>query len=950
MIDPENLDAMQNLERLYRSGEQWFDLVDILQQHIEVVDDEQRVDLLNELARIQRDNLEDAYAAIESFESSLEVDGQQPNVLFDVAELHESTSNWEQAIDAYRRLVDYLEDPVDQVDVLFTIGEIYESELADGQRAAQALQEALDIDPTHTPSREAIEEIYARRGQWEELIDVYLDAVEATDDLDRRADFLARIGGVYEEQLEDDANALNYYEQALEEDPHELSAAEPLIGLYLDRDAWERAVPLLEMVIERYRESEDPHREELQKLHGQLARVYEGLQQDEKALEEYRRAFEMDARNVDVLMGLGRLLHQQGELREAGRMLQQVEDDHLAGLDDEELQELYVMLGEIRREEGNNEEAIDALERVVDYDPDHSEALESLAKLYQQTERWEQAIDVTRQLLDADDDDPAMRFTRWTRIGDMCADHTDNPNRAIEAYQSALEAKPGSVAVLRKLLEIYKSTEQWHAAVDVLSQLVDLQDDKTRRAKFLYTTAIIQRDKMNDVESALETFEAALDEDLERLEAFEAIDRIYTRRKDWKGLERAYRRMLRRIAETGGGRDEIKFKLWEGLGEIYRSRLGHPKSAIKAFETAAQLQPSNERIRLILADLYEKTGENLEGAIEQHRKMLQNDPFRIESYKALFSSYLQSEEYDRAWCMAAALDFLQEADEKEQAYFEKYRTQNLRRADKFFDQEAWDLLYHEDQNMLISHIMSILSQGLRQHYADELKRWDLHSRKDKLDLDQGTLFANVFTYAAETTGIAPVPNVYLKTDQAFGIRNANVQPPAIVAGADVVQNRPARELAFRLGKLLASMRSEHYLGSLSYPTEFLKMLFMAAMHVTNDSLGLESKLGESGMLWVEEIQNMPSQMQLQLRQNVSQYLKTGENPNLSVWLKHVEYTTNRVGLTLCGDLKEAAQIVKTDRNQTISKASTREKIEELILFSISDEYSELRRKLGLAID
>ncbi len=951
MVDPENIEAMENLERLYRAREQWFDLVDILQQHNEVVSEEdERVALLNELARVRRDRLEDAYAAIESFESSLDVEPQQPNVLFDVAELHESTSNWQQAIEAYRRLIEFLDEPADRVDVFYTIGEVYESELADDENAAEAFRDALDIEPTHTPSREAIEEIYARRGQWEALVEVYLDAVEATDDFSESAVHLARIGEIYEDELDDRANALNYYEQALEEDPHELSAAEPLIDLYIERDAWERAVPLLEMVIERYRESEDPHREELQTLHGQLARVYEGLQQDEKALEEYRHAFEMDARNVDVLMGLGRLLFNREEKREAGRMLQQVEDDHLATLEQDDLQELYVMLGEIRREAGDVEEAVDALERVVEHDPDHSEALESLAKLYQETERWDEAIDVTRQLLDAEDDDPAMRFSRWTRIGDMCAEHTDDPNRAIEAYQAALDAKPGSVAVLRKLLEIYKSTEQWHSAVDVLAQLVELQDDATRRAKFLYTSAIIQRDKMGDVESALETFEEALDEDLERLEAFEAIDRIYTRRKDWKGLERAYRRMLRRIAETGGGRDEIKFKLWEGLGEIYRSRLGHPKSAIKAFETATQLQPDSERIRLILADLYQKTGENLEGAIEQHRKMLRNDPLRIESYKALFGSYLKSEEYDRAWCMAAALDFLQEADDKEQAYFEKYRTQNLRRADKFFDQEAWDLLYHEDQNMLISHIMSILGQGLRQQYADELKRWDLHSRKDKLDLDKGTLFANVFTYAAETTGIAPVPNVYLKSDQAFGIRNANVQPPAIVAGADVVQNRPARELAFRLGKLLASMRSEHYLGSLSYPTEFLKMLFMAAMHVTNDNLGLESQLGESGMLWVEEIQNMPSQMQMQLRQNVSQFLKTGENPNLSVWLKHVEYTTNRVGLTLCGDLKEAAQIVKTDRNQTISKASTREKIEELILFSISDEYSELRRKLGLAID
>jgi len=951
MIDPEHEGAMQNLERLYRELEQWFELVEILQNHIETVEqDRRRVQLLNDLARVQRAHVDEPYAAIEAFEESREIEPEQPDVLFSLAELYERTENWGAAVEAYESLLDVIEHEEDRVDVRYTIGELLEEELRNHVDAEHHYKRALELDPDHGPTWEALEGLYERTENWEGLIDLYTSAAEDTRDLTQKARYYARAGSVYDKELDERRRALDFYEKALEEDPRELEAAEPLIELYLEEDEWERAVPLIEMVIEEYQEAAEVDREALEDRYVQLAQVYEDLQQDEEAIEQYWKAFDLDRNDVEVLLGLGRLLYEQEEYRDAEDILERLEQEFETALETDELIELYYRAGKTKQQFGKLDESIDYFERAIELDGYHQPTLEALDDVHEEAGNWSEVVEYKRRLLEVVEDDDKFRFALLTDIGEICVDHLGDPNQAIEAYQDAMEIEPESVAVLRKLLEIYRSADQWHEAVDILDRLIEQQQEPERKAKFSYTAAVIYRDKIRDRETAVEYFDQTLDNDIEHLEAFEAIDRIYTELKEWKELERAYRRMLRRINEQEElGMEEIKFKLWYGLGETYRSRLGHPKSAIQAFETAAGLRPDDEEIRLILAELYEETGQNLEGVIDQHQALIQEDPFRIESYKALFRVYLQTNQYDRAWCVAAALTFLEKASEEERRIYEQYRSSNLRKAETNLDQEAFDKLYHPEQEVLVNYINSILNQGLREVYADDIKKdWGLHPKKDKLDMEQGTLFANVYNYVAETIKIAPVPEVYLKKDQALGVRNANVHPPGVVAGADVVQNTDAKELAFRIGKLLGGMRSEYYLGSIGWPTEVLKTFFMAAMHVTNRNLGLENQLGDQGMMIAREIENMPSQMQMQLRKHVSQYLKKGENPNLSRWLRYVDHTTNRLGLLICGDLETAASFVKSDRT-AISKASVKDQIREMILFVISDEFTELRERLGLAI-
>ena len=92
---------------------------------------------------------------------------------------------------------------------------------------------------------------------------------------------------------------------------------------------------------------------------------------------------------------------------------------------------------------------------------------------------------------------------------------------------------------------------------------------------------------------------------------------MVTPTKDWKTLERNYRKMLKRLPSSG--MDGLQLKLWDDLGEIYRSRLNDFKSAAAAFEIAAKLyalddngyslnQPTYDDIRKVIEAQWAQEG------------------------------------------------------------------------------------------------------------------------------------------------------------------------------------------------------------------------------------------------------------------------------------------------------------------------------------------------------
>jgi hypothetical protein len=72
------------------------------------------------------------------------------------------------------------------------------------------------------------------------------------------------------------------------------------------------------------------------------------------------------------------------------------------------------------------------------------------------------------------------------------------------------------------------------------------------------------------------------------------------------------------------------------------------------------------------------------------------------------------------------------------------------------------------------------------------------------------------------------------------------------------------------------------------------------------------------------------------------------NGVISTWRSATDLTANRVGLILCNDLQIAARAIATEKTPQ-STLSAKERLRDLLAYSVSEEYFSVRRHLGLSL-
>jgi tetratricopeptide (TPR) repeat protein len=464
--------------------------------------------------------------------------------------------------------------------------------------------------------------------------------------------------------------------------------------------------------------------------------------------------------------------------------------------------------------------------------------------------------------------------------------------------------------------------------------------------------AQLYRDKENDQDRAVELFNQALDLNPTFLEAFERINKILTGRKDWKELERAFRKMLKRLAPTSGQNADLEFNLWHNLGLIYRDRLHDSKSAIEAFKMATRYKPDEAVERQILAELYESTDQT-ESAIGEHAIVLQKDPMRVDPYRSLYKLYMRIHEYDRAWCMCAALAFLHKADEEEQRFFEDYRPHGMIQVKSRLDNEQWvKNLFHKDENLYIGKIFEMITPAAIVAKTNQLRaarQLPVLDKRFKQDPATSTVtFAKTFGWAAQVLGV-PMPELYVRNDVPGALAAIPASPPASVAGQTVLTGFTPQELTFIVGKHLSSYRGEHYIRNLFPTMNELKVLLFAAIKVIMNDFAIPPDMAQAVNQTAAELVKYMQPIQRDgLRLVVQKFMEDGAKADLKRWMQTVETTACRAGLLLCADLEIAKKIIAAEP-QLPGDLPPTEKMKELIVFSVSEQYFSLRKALGIAV-
>jgi tetratricopeptide (TPR) repeat protein len=945
-IDPAHEAALEGLERCYRRLRQWLDLVNTFDRHINAtLDRAKKMELFGHTAKVYADEVQDLDKAIDAYLNIVDLEETNIPALDALAKLYEKQDDAAKAIDFMTRVADLTTDGKQRVEMYYRIGKQLDEKLGDRVQAQERFEMALDLDPAHIPSLAALRVIAIDAADWDRAAR-YLDQEQLNTEAPRtKAKLLVELGKLRDEMLGEHDLAIQAYELALQSDADNEDAALPLLNEYVATQQWPRAEPLAEMLVKKAGKRE---RAEQHRLQNMLGKVLSSLGKNEGAIKAYQAAHHLNVTDQETIRGLADVSFSLGDWAGSLTNYQKV----LTAIPEEQTEErahVYYKLGLIKQNQGQAKQAVNNFEKALAIEPSHRPTLDAMVAVYEGLKDWKQVCNYKRQILD-NIVDGAERFKMLEQIGDVWVEKENNVAKGIEALEEALDLDPQNHKLLHKLLQLYQKADQWERMVDCLQRIADLEMQPERRSRYLYTMAQLYRDKLNDQMRAVDLFNDALDLNPGFLEAFERINKILTAHKEWKQLERAYRKMLHRVA--GKGNTDLEYSLWHALGLIYRDRLQDANASIETFRMASRLKPEDAQEHQILAELHEGLQQTDE-AIGEYQAMLKIDALKVDPYRKLYHLNLEKKAYDQAWCLASVLAFLRKADEEETQFFEDYRPKGMPQVKGRLDNDSWMRnLFHEEENLYVGKIFEMIAAAALRAKIESLKaKKEMPVLDPRFRQDPATstvTLARTFGWAAQVLGL-PCPLLYVRSDVPGALVAVANDQPTSVAGQTVLTGFSTQDLLFLVGKHLAMYRGEHYIKTLFPTVTELTVLLFAGIKLIAPETPSPPDIDKQIVATAQALRNYIQPMQLEgLRMVVKKFLAEGAKANIKRWVQCVDITAARSGLLLCGDLEIAKKIIAAEPQQP-GDLTAQEKLKELILFTATDQYAQLRQLLGIGI-
>ncbi|MCA9704416.1 MAG: hypothetical protein KDK70_01055 [Myxococcales bacterium] len=350
---------------------------------------------------------------------------------------------------------------------------------------------------------------------------------------------------------------------------------------------------------------------------------------------------------------------------------------------------------------------------------------------------------------------------------------------------------------------------------------------------------------------------------------------------------------------------------------------------------------------------------HVDAAARQHYALIASEPFRYASYHALHELHRRAGRVDAAWCVAAVLVFLEQATPEEEAYYQQHCWPDLRPnfppnfplATQRVSDVTLQHVFHPDQDLYVTGIMGLIAPAVAMWRAVELPG-SLGAR-DRIDVSvDPSLLSRITKYVKDVLNVSQ-PDVYLRPDDPGDLTLMNIKRsdrlrPTMVVLQNLLRAETERHLLFALGHAMMDLYPPHFcFVALDRSPQALKQVLLACLHGVG--LRVQGDVAALDQISREIFGRMQPAARDQLRSLLQKLVEAGRSVDVQRWAAASELTACRVGLLLCADLRAASQMLSQE--QTLlgvgATMSPRDKVRELVLYGISEDYFAARRSLGL---
>ena len=840
---------------------------------------------------------------------------------------------WEEADTIMGLRIEHTEDPDAKVELLMERAQHLRVELEKPETAANLLLQASEIRPDD--ERLAKAHVHALREAHDSngVIRALVRRAEMTPG-NGKADLYVEAARMEIEANEAVDKAIGLLEKGLDAIPDHPTASMLLAGHYIDRKDTAKAIPLLTLWAESIEEA--GNQEEAFNSWIRVGELSSETELWERSIAAYARARKAKPEEPNAWVGEARAQSAMGHADAAMKLYREVLGGSAGSVSAAIMSTVQRELSTLTAQDGSTTESRELLEKALASSEPDKGTLATLIALCQAEEDWKAASEYRAQMIPLVGSSKE-RAKLFLEQGKALSSRLGMAEEALDALGESLLLDPTSRVVIAATLEAALMHQEYAKAVEMLNRLAELETDEEKRGHHLLASAIIYRDHLHDELRAIGALNDALNFAPLLLEAFEALDAIHVHRMDFQAQAESYERMLSRVADFDGTEDLV-FQLLLNHASLLRKLNDLPK-AIDALERARVFRPSDVQVHMKLARNYEESPDCEEEAIDAYHTLLLHDPKNVDAYQALRRLFTRTKETDAAWCACGGLVFLGAADEKENAFYEAHRQGALKVSKPLQGDGPW--IRNLYPIGMIAEV-GILMDALYQRHPD----WFVASSPEELGLDASTKITlstkSSFTNFARTIpkilGI-PVPEFH-ESDVIHGIRKASTDRPLAIVSSDIFENVKGKLLRFLLGRNVAFFHPFHSVAGVRGERELQGLLDTLHLlhHEPDTTDALAAKL--RGQFEEDELENY-----VQLAPGV---FSDTSPPSVREWLIGVDVAASRTGLLLCNDLGLAIAELKASGG-IVSDLSGDELAERLIRFSVSRDYSSLRKLLGISL-
>jgi tetratricopeptide (TPR) repeat protein len=943
-IDGAHEGALSALVRHYRALDRWEDVVQLYDKNLRIVgDDKRRVELYMAMGRVLVDQVGSPERARKAYEKALEIDPNHGAALESLAHVRAATGDALAALSAVESLAERAEKPEQRAELWIRAAKMLE-EKGDRDGAIERYKKALDAQPKNPVASLALRAAYLARGDATSAVELIARNIESADGNLSKARLYGEMAQLLREKLKDNDRAKEAATKAVDLDPTSMA------GLLITGDIAFEAGRFLEAA--KSYESLANRVDAMPKEQGVglLIRYVDALSKSgstEKAIGNAKTLVIMAPDDPAALMRAARVNLDAGKAKESAEIYDDLVKRFGDKLGPDEKADVMLRYGEAKLKSGDPDGAIAPLNEAADLAPESAAPLNLLSKVYEAKKDFEEVVRLKNRRLDVVSGEE--RSALLLEIGDILATQLSDRTRAAKSYVAALDERPDDRKILTKLMQLYSEEKDWGKLVEVVLKLASKVEDKKQKAKYLHTAAIVSWRQMGDLDKAAGFYDEVLDLDPSLDKALVEAIELRADKGDHEGVEKLLKIELEKATERN---DTAKMlETFDRLGALYKDKLGWMGEAIDAYEAAQTLDPDNETRNELLAKLYASDpAQYLDKAVAAQVPILRRNPYKPDAYKLLRKLYTEAKRADAAFCVCQALFTMNFAEPDEERFFRRMRAEGPAAAVEPLGDNEWvEHLTHKDADPLLTEIFAAIEPAVFKKNGQPLEALG-YQLAYAVDLARHPYpMSQTINYAAGVLGMAP-PITFQNPNDPSGVSFLHAHTPGIVLGAAALAAElPTQAAAFIAARHLSYYRPGMYIRHLVPTGTGLRAWLFAAIKLITPAFPIAAELTgpvKENLAAIEPAVVGPAREHL--ASAVTKLLQAGAI-DLKKWVAAVDLSADRAGFVVANDLELCNEMIKA-ADEASSAVQQKERLKELTLFAVSEDYFAIRKKLGINID